>query len=60
MPLPNTRMNNHEQWQKLHDEAETKDARAIVGAAMLLAVEIQGLYDAIVSLDPKKPTRFGE
>lgn len=47
MPLPNTHMPDKQQWQLLHDQAETDDGRAIVGAIMLLAVDIRELHDAI-------------
>lgn len=43
MVLPDERRTGHQQWDAIHDSATTADARAIVGALMLLVYAVNDL-----------------
>jgi hypothetical protein len=50
MVLPNERPDVRQQWDALRDSATTDDAKAIVGALMLLASAVNDLAGEVRSL----------
>lgn len=48
MPLPSVHKHDEAHWQKLQNEAQGSDGKAIIGALFLLAVEFQELREAVL------------
>ena len=45
--LPKIRIDNDQHWGKIHDAAQTPGEKAIIGALMLLASDIQQVHETL-------------
>ncbi len=55
MTLPPIHKHDLQHWTKLHNAASTEDGKAIVGALMLVAIELEQLLEAVQQLRDPPP-----
>lgn len=60
MALPNIHKHDKSHWERLHNSAETDDGRAVVGALMLVVLELEAIRDAILEQGSDSAPRIGE